>query len=43
MKKVFSVLAILLMITSLSACMDNPDGGNKKPTNYGSGAGQQKG
>lgn len=43
MKKIFSVLAVALMFLSLSACMDNPDGGNKKPANYGSGAAQQKG
>ena len=43
MKKVFSALAMVLMIVSLTGCMDNPDSGNKKPTNYGSGAAQQKG
>jgi len=43
MKKVFSALAMILMILSLSGCMDNPDGGNKKPANYGSGSEQQKG
>jgi hypothetical protein len=43
MKKVFSVLALVAMMVSLSACMDDPDTGNKKPANYGSGAGQQKG
>jgi len=43
MKKIFSVLATVLIVMSLTACMDNPDGGNKKPANYGSGPGQQKG
>ncbi|MDD4914241.1 MAG: hypothetical protein PHW13_04280 [Methylococcales bacterium] len=43
MKKVFSVLAMIVMVASLSGCMDNPDGGNKKPVNYGSGSGQDKG
>ena len=43
MKKIFSVLAIFVMLTSLTACMDDPDSGNKKPANYGSGAAQQKG
>lgn len=43
MKKVFSVLAMIVMVTGLSGCMDNPDGGNKKPANYGAGAAQQKG
>jgi predicted small lipoprotein YifL len=42
MKKIFSAIALLLMITSLSACMDAPDAGNKKPANYGSPV-QQKG
>lgn len=36
MKKVFSVLAMALMIVGLSGCMDNPDQGNPKPKNYGS-------
>ncbi|MGD0959848.1 MAG: hypothetical protein ABSB19_08580 [Methylomonas sp.] len=43
MKKLFSVLATVLMIVSLTGCMDSPDAGNKKPQNYGSGAAQQKG
>ena len=44
MKKVFSVLAMIVMITSLSGCMDDPDIGNKKPSNYGApGAAQNKG
>ena len=43
MKKVFSMLAMVVMMVTLTACMDDPDGGNKKPTNYGSGAEQQKG
>lgn len=30
MKKVFSALAMVLMILSLSACMDNPDGSKQK-------------
>jgi hypothetical protein len=36
MKKVFSVLAMVMMIVSLSGCMDDPDGGNPKPKGYGS-------
>lgn len=43
MKKVFSVVAMIVMVASLSGCMDNPDGGNKKPANYGAGSAQQKG
>ncbi|WP_281413655.1 hypothetical protein [Methylomonas paludis] len=43
MKKVFSVLAMVMMMVTLTACMDDPDLGNKKPANYGSGAAQQKG
>lgn len=44
MKKVLSALAMVLMLASLTACMDNPDGGNKKPNNYGAaGSAQQKG
>jgi hypothetical protein len=43
MKKVLSVLAMVVMMVGLTACMDNPDGGNKKPANYGAGAEQQKG
>lgn len=43
MKKVLSALAMVLMLASLTACMDNPDGGNKKPANFGAGAQQQKG
>jgi len=43
MKKVFSVLTMVLMIVSLSGFMDNPDGGNKKPVNFGGGSSQQKG
>jgi len=43
MKKVFSALAMLVMVVSISGCMDNPDGGNKKPQNYGTGNAQQKG
>lgn len=35
MKKVFSVLAMALMIVSLSGCMDDPDQGNPKPKGYG--------
>ncbi len=35
MKKVFSVLAMALMIVSLSGCMDNPDAGNPKPKGFG--------
>lgn len=42
MKKVFSVLALLVMVSSLTGCMDDPDIGNKKPANYGSGAAQGK-
>jgi predicted small lipoprotein YifL len=43
MKKVFSVLTMIFVLVSLNACMDNPDGGNKKPKNYGAGAQQDKG
>ena len=35
MKKVFSVLAMALMIVSLSGCMDDPDQGNPRPKGYG--------
>lgn len=35
MKKVFSVLAMIVMISGLSGCMDSPDQGNKKPAHYG--------
>ncbi len=35
MKKVFSVLAMALMVFSLAGCMDDPDGGNPKPKGYG--------
>lgn len=42
MKKVFSVLAMVLMMVSLSGCMDSPDQGNKKPANYGAPGEQQK-
>ncbi len=42
MKKVLSLLAMSMMIVTLSGCMDSPDIGNKKPANYGSGAGQGK-
>lgn len=36
MKKVLSLLAMALMIVGLSGCMDSPDAGNKKPSNFGS-------
>ncbi len=42
MKKVLSLLAMTLMVVSLAGCMDDPDLGNKKPANYGSGAAQGK-
>jgi len=42
MKKVLSLLAMSMMIVTLSGCMDSPDLGNKKPANYGSGAAQGK-
>lgn len=42
MKKVLSVFALLAVVASLTACMDDPNMGNKKPQNYGSGAGQGK-
>lgn len=42
MKKVLSLLAMTLMIVSLTGCMDDPDLGNKKPANYGSGSAQGK-
>jgi hypothetical protein len=35
MKKVFSILAMALMIVSLAGCMDDPDQGNPKPAGYG--------
>ncbi len=41
MKKVLSILAVM-MVVSLTGCMDSPDIGNKKPANYGSGAAQGK-
>ncbi len=41
MKKVLSILAMMLVV-SLTGCMDSPDIGNKKPDNYGSGAAQGK-
>ena len=41
MKKVLSILAMMLVV-SLTGCMDSPDIGNKKPANYGSGAAQGK-
>ena len=31
------------MLVSLTACMDDPNMGNKKPKNYGAGAAQDKG
>ena len=43
MKKVFSVLTMILVLVSLSACMDDPNMGNHKPKNYGTGAAQDKG
>jgi len=43
MKKVLSVLAMMMVVVSLTGCMDDPDGGNKKPANYGAGAAQGKG
>jgi outer membrane lipoprotein SlyB len=41
MKKVLSILAVMVVV-SLTGCMDSPDIGNKKPANYGSGAAQGK-
>ena len=41
MKKVLSSLAVMVVV-SLTGCMDSPDIGNKKPANYGSGAAQGK-
>ena len=35
MKKVFSLLAMALMVASLSGCMDDPDQGNPKPKGFG--------
>lgn len=35
MKKVFSILAMALMVFSLAGCMDDPDQGNPRPKNYG--------
>ncbi|MBD9358566.1 hypothetical protein [Methylomonas albis] len=43
MKKVFSLLAMALMIVNLAGCMDDPDGGNPKPKGYGSPAQQGSG
>ena len=43
MKKVFSVLTMIFVLVSLSACMDDPNMGNHKPKNYGSGPAQDKG
>lgn len=40
MKKVLSVLAMALMLVSLSGCMDDPNQGNPKPAGYGT-PGQQ--
>ncbi|MDD2738198.1 MAG: hypothetical protein PHR94_04645 [Methylomonas lenta] len=40
MKKVFSILAMALMIVSLAGCVDDPDQGNPKPKGYGT-PGQQ--
>lgn len=42
MKKVLSLLAMAMMIVSLTGCMDSPDIGNKKPANYGAGSAQGK-
>jgi len=36
MKKVFSVLAMVMVMVSLAGCMDDPDQGNPKPKGYGS-------
>jgi len=36
MKKLFSLLAVALMVVSLGGCMDDPDMGNPKPQGYGS-------
>ena len=41
MKKVLSILAMMVVV-SLTGCMDSPDIGNKKPANYGSGSAQGK-
>ena len=35
MKKVFSILAMAMVIVSLSGCMDDPDQGNPKPKGAG--------
>lgn len=42
MKKFLSLLAMAMMIVSLTGCMDSPDLGNKKPANYGEGSAQGK-
>ncbi|MCQ8179569.1 hypothetical protein NP603_00485 [Methylomonas sp. SURF-1] len=36
MKKVFSVLAMVMVMVSLAGCMDDPDQGNPKPKGFGS-------
>lgn len=43
MKKVLSVLAMVMMIVSLAGCMDDPDQGNPKPKGYGTGNQQGSG
>ncbi|MGZ4958583.1 MAG: hypothetical protein ACXV7J_04975 [Methylomonas sp.] len=35
MKKVLSVLAMALMIVSLTGCMDDPNQGNPRPKGFG--------
>lgn len=42
MKKVLALLAMSMMIVTLTGCMDSPDIGNKKPANYGEGSAQGK-
>ena len=41
MKKVFSVLAMAMVVLSLAGCMDDPDQGNPKPK--GNGTPEQQG
>jgi hypothetical protein len=43
MKQVFSILTMVMLLVTLSGCMDDPNMGNHKPKNYGTGAAQDKG
>lgn len=35
MRKIFSALSLILLITSLTGCMDDPNQGNPRPKGYG--------